>query len=290
MDVKNFEFTKDAIGFSAPASSKGKLTSNPEKIYVGKSTKIAGRLVYIRTKDGFKKMFEANVPSKYKYFEITALKPVTTGTSSSFSGSDVANDNLLDDNYSNIRGEKPFVYPRLRGAVAMDLSGNSFRFMRPQFTRPNNFNDYFDGTKSEEQSNAIGDWFKETFGKNSDSAAVEEKVVYTEEEANQLYKKSGAKTPFKDWISSDSSKQFLASLANFGSTLLLANAYNNQNQSGTNQGAASTTNNTRTDSSEKEPDEKTILGMHPVTFSLVGIGVLIGGYFGIKAIIKYTNK
>lgn len=287
MDVKNFEFTKDAIGFSAPASSKGKLTSNPEKVYVSKSTKVAGQLVYIRTKDGFKKMFEAKMPSKYKYFELNNLKPLSTSVSS-FSGSDISNSNLLDDDYSGIRGEKPFNYPRIRGAVAMDLSGNAFRFMRPQFNRPNNFNDYFDGSKENDHSNAIGDWFKETFGKSGDEG--QEKVVYTEEEANQLYKKSGSKTPFKDWISSDSSKQFLASLANFGSTLLLANAYNNQNQAVNNQNTTSSNQNETKGSDDKEASETTILGMHPVTFSLVGIGVLVGAYFGIKAVIKHTNK
>ena len=273
METKKYELIQDAIGYAVPSTAKGKIIKNPENIYIGRATKLDGRIVFVRTADGFKKMMETTANTRYKYFDASMFKlyvpssssgdiattnPVSS-TKSSFDGIDLPNSDKLSDDFSSIKG-------------------------RTYLTKKDYWDQrYFDG--SEEKSNAIGDFFNQIFDKDAEGGklADEKKVVYSEAEAKKLHEKSGSKTPFKDWVNSDSSKQFLTSLANFGSVLL----NNNANK----YGGATTPPPVNTGGDDvDETKSTTIMGMHPITFTVVALTVSIGGFFGVRYFIKKGAK
>ncbi len=339
METKKYELIKDAIGYSIPSTAKGKLYKNPENVFITRTTKFNGRVVYVRSADGFIKMIETTVPSKYKFFDANSFKLVETTASqpkSSFSGADVLNSEMLDDDFSNfnypyknINSRSDLYYPKSNFSAPSDLhypkSKAPVDLHYPKAKAPVDLHypkakapidlhypkvktpidlhypkkksdlhypkvsarSYFNG---EDQSNAIGDWWRETFGKDKDSAklADENKVIYTESEAKKLHEKSGNKTPFQEWIKSDSSKQFLANLANFGSILLMNNANNKggtdtTGNKGTGQDYDSSSNSNKDDSDKKS---KEIWGMHPITFTGVIILASVGAFFGGRYLIR----
>lgn len=138
----------------------------------------------------------------------------------------------------------------------------------------------------EESSNAIGDWFKNILKRNKNKGvevnestakamADPAKVEYTPNEVQAIYEKSGTKKPLKDWLKSDDSKMFLNALAQVGYSLLL-----NKSQGGTapdRTPAPDATYQGGYDPSlgyPKPEEDKKILGMHPVTFSIVAVASL----------------
>lgn len=153
--------------------------------------------------------------------------------------------------------------------------------------------DEFSPASGENYSNGIGDFFKKVGdyirgGKErrerrrlsrEEAKKLELKVAspevqeYSAIEVESLYDNSGTSKPFKEWVKSDNAKSFLKNLASAGYMLLL----NNQQQQ------ESRDENTLYDDNEKDSgdksssDEKKILGMHPVTFGIVGAVVLLAG-------------
>lgn len=125
----------------------------------------------------------------------------------------------------------------------------------------------------EEQSNTIGGWFKKTFshggGKlttnQANKLADPNKVEYTEQEVQTLYKNSGSNKPLSDWLKNNS-KSFLDKLNAIGGVFL------------TQKGATVATPTSGTDiigsGLGSTPTQKKILGMHPITFTLVALGLL----------------
>lgn len=160
----------------------------------------------------------------------------------------------------------------------------------------------FDANDEEEVSNAIGDFFKDLFNKGkgelsekltesqAKKIADPNKVEYTPQEVQAMYKKSGSDKPLKDWLKSDASKDFLKNLSNIGYLLLLNKT----------QGGLAPTPNVKTDSEGnniKESDddndnsndsENTILGMHPITFGVVASVSVIG--LGVVAWFIFRKK
>lgn len=157
---------------------------------------------------------------------------------------------------------------------------------------------YFDG--SEEMSNAFGDWVKSIFSKekraerkakkalSKEQAAVlsnPNKVVYTEDEMKAVYESSGSTKPFAEWSKSEGAKNMFNSMAQFGAIWLEQQSKKVKGE--TTEGEKSTeqvideTINTGSGSGSGN-GEKTILGLHPVTFTIAAVatGLLaIGGIY-----------
>lgn len=162
----------------------------------------------------------------------------------------------------------------------------------------------FDANEEEEVSNAVGDWFKKLFSKKnkdispSDAKKIADpnKVEYSTKEVSAMYNKSGSKKPFRDWLKSDDSKQFLTNLSQIGYALLLTKAQggvapnnirvnDNGNTDNPYQNNEDDYNN---DSSNTEEDKK-ILGLHPITFGVTASLLFVGLGVGIWLYAK-RNK
>lgn len=150
----------------------------------------------------------------------------------------------------------------------------------------------FDADTEEESSNAIGDWFKNIFNKKSKEVTLNEakkiadpkKVEYTPKEVQAMYEKSGSKKPIRDWIKSDSAKNFMSNIYQVGYQLLLNKSQGGIAPDNTNkdsyQGDSNATSNNK--------DEKLIVGMHPITFGIVTASTLLG--IGLITLLIIKSK
>jgi hypothetical protein len=127
----------------------------------------------------------------------------------------------------------------------------------------------------EDYSNGIGDWFKKTFNKknkddkkaseiiaNPETDIVEAKVIV------EAHKESGSKKPLREWLSSGGVKEFTKAVLDVA-TVLLAKKDDKKEDA----------DKEKSDSTDKGVDEKgekevKILGMSPITFGIVTVGVL----------------
>lgn len=87
------------------------------------------------------------------------------------------------------------------------------------------------------------------------------------------YIKSGSKKSFKDWLNQDSTKNILTSIASVGAAFLAG-------QNATNQDILNKSND------ESIPVEKKTNWLLISGITVGGIGVLIGGYFLVKHLMK----
>jgi hypothetical protein len=139
--------------------------------------------------------------------------------------------------------------------------------------------------EDEEVSNAFGDWFKRNFRRTpsvdelykdaSTLKVADPKVDIVEAKVmEKAYKESGSKKPLRDWINSDSGKSILSSAAQLATIFLNQNKTNTGGN--TNTGGGGTGGNTDTGSTDDEKEkETTILGMTPVTFGIVAVGLIV---------------
>ena len=134
--------------------------------------------------------------------------------------------------------------------------------------------------EDEEVSNAFGDWFKRNFRRTpsadelykdaSTLKVADPKVDIVEAKViEKAYKESGSKKPLRDWINSDSGKSILTSAAQLATIFL--NQNNKPTGGNTNTGGTGGTG----ESIDDEKKETTILGMTPVTFGIVAVGLLV---------------
>lgn len=158
----------------------------------------------------------------------------------------------------------------------------------------------FDAESDEETSNAFGDWFKNLFKKKDKKGEAVEvtpevareladrnKVEYKPEEVQALYEKSGTNKPFREWLKSGESKQFLNTLSQIGYALLL-----NKSQGGiapdksTSPDAGTYQGGGDYGGGSPSREDKKILGMHPVTFGVVAAVTLLAVGVGVYFIAK----
>jgi hypothetical protein len=137
--------------------------------------------------------------------------------------------------------------------------------------------------EDEEVSNAFGDWFKRNFRRTpsveelykdaSTLKVADPKVDIVEAKVmEKAYKESGSKKPLRDWINSDSGKSILSSAAQLATIFLNQNKTNTGGN--TNTGGGGTGGNTGV-SKDDEIKETTILGMSPLTFGIVSVGLIV---------------
>ncbi len=178
---------------------------------------------------------------------------------------------------------------------------------------------YFDG--SDEMSNAIGSWIKGIKAKaatnkaerkekkeankitkeaekkqkadakakekamSKENAAVladKNKVVFTEDEMVDIYKSSGSSRPFSEWTKSEGAKNFFNSITQFGAAFLQKKSQEAAGVTPDDNSGGSSDDNSGGGNGGSPTGEKTILGMHPVTFTIVAVGVgllAIGGIY-----------
>lgn len=161
----------------------------------------------------------------------------------------------------------------------------------------------FSGNKS----NAIGDWFKKTFGNtttetsSATSTSVDQAAAAlntTPSDLEALHKKSKTAQKLSDWLNSPKVKIFLSNLAQQGKIALAAKAkefvnQNNPSVPNFNIPGLGTYNIPQGNDVPPPPPplDKKILGMHPVTFGIVaflGIGAIVVG--GILISRSMKNK
>jgi hypothetical protein len=137
--------------------------------------------------------------------------------------------------------------------------------------------------EDEEVSNAFGDWFRRNFRRTpsveelykdaSTLKVADPKVDIVEAKVmEKAYKESGSKKPLRDWINSDSGKSILSSAAQLATIFLNQNKTNTGGN--TNTGGGGTGGNTGV-SKDDEIKETTILGMSPLTFGIVSVGLIV---------------
>jgi hypothetical protein len=127
----------------------------------------------------------------------------------------------------------------------------------------------------EDYSNGIGDWFKKTFNKknkddkkaseviaNPQTDIVEAKVIV------EAHKESGSKKPLREWLSSGGVKEFTKAALDIATVLL---AKKDDKKEDTDKEKVDEKG--ESDSKDKEKEVK-ILGMSPITFGIVTVGVL----------------
>jgi hypothetical protein len=127
----------------------------------------------------------------------------------------------------------------------------------------------------EDYSNGIGDWFKKTFNKKNKSDKKASEVIANPQtdivEAKvivEAHKESGSKKPLREWLSSGGVKEFTKAALDVA-TVLLAKKDDKKEDA----------DKEKSDSTDKGVDEKgekevKILGMSPITFGIVTVGVL----------------
>lgn len=106
------------------------------------------------------------------------------------------------------------------------------------------------------------------------------------ETMKKAYKQSGSRKTFRDWISSESGRGVLNELTN------LVNVLVNRNQTGVKFGEAPSDKELESlKDKDKDKEETKILGMSPVTFGIVAIGVIaIGSFVAYKIISSKAVK
>jgi len=106
------------------------------------------------------------------------------------------------------------------------------------------------------------------------------------ETMKKAYEQSGSKKGFKDWISSEGGRGVLNEITN------LVNVLVNRNTSGVPFGEAPTDKELESlKDKDKDKEETKILGMSPVTFGIVAIGVIaIGSFVAYKMIAGKAVK
>ncbi len=117
----------------------------------------------------------------------------------------------------------------------------------------------------------------------ADKLADEGKVEYSEAEMKKLYASSGSKKPFAEWAKSDTAKSFLKSLSSLGASWLMQKA--NEKSGG---GGSTSPSGGKGGGGGAPPKSKNtkILGMHPVTFTIVAIAAAATLFFGAKYLKK----
>lgn len=136
----------------------------------------------------------------------------------------------------------------------------------------------------ENYSNGIGDWFKKTFGKKEEKKALEiisnpETDIVDAKTMVQAHKESGSDKPLRDWLRSGGGKDFLKSVLDVA-TVFLAKAEEKKETEKSDKTDTKSTTETDTKTDTKTDDKKDggkevkILGMTPITFGIVAVGVL----------------
>jgi hypothetical protein len=140
---------------------------------------------------------------------------------------------------------------------------------------------------NDDYSNGIGSWVKGLFNKKNKTAI--EKVsdpnvaVVDATTMAQAYQESGSKTPFRDWVSSESGKGVVSAITQIAAAIINKNAPATSDSS---KDDDFTTPKSSQDE-DKDKEETKILGMSPILFGVVALGlVVIGSVVAVKMINK----
>lgn len=130
----------------------------------------------------------------------------------------------------------------------------------------------------EDYSNGIGDWLKRTFGKKEEKKALEaianpETDIVDAKTMVQAHKESGSDRPLRDWLRSGGGKEFLKTVLDVATVFLAKKEEKQAEKSDKTETKSTTQTDTKTDD-KKDGKEVKILGMTPVTFGIVTVGVL----------------
>lgn len=135
-------------------------------------------------------------------------------------------------------------------------------------------------------SSANGDFWKKLLGSAitpEQKEAANKIEELTPEEMSQAHKTSGSKLSFGDWLKSEQA----VGLANNMSALAISLLNKGDNNSSSNNSSEDSQNSGSSDSPNKK--ESKILGMHPLTFGVTTVGVLIGIAVAV-VLLKGNNK
>lgn len=150
--------------------------------------------------------------------------------------------------------------------------GYNFTLENANPNQEDGLSDYSDGYP--QYSAADGGLFGRIFGKKITIESISNKDL-SKEDVEKLHKSSGSKLSLGDWIKSDDAKSLLNNVSN------VALSYLNKGNGG------SAPVETKDDYEEPQKSEKTILGMHPLTFGIVsGVTVIVA----IVGVIIYKNR
>jgi len=136
-------------------------------------------------------------------------------------------------------------------------------------------------------SNANGEFWKKLFGNKN----LDNKKEFSQDEMNTMYKNTGGRMTFKEWLKSSKLKKLANNVVSLGFALFHKNKDANKPKINANDNTNDTnTNNEITNNVIQEDNKKqevTILGMHPITFGLSSLGILI--IVGL-ATLTFKNK
>lgn len=115
-------------------------------------------------------------------------------------------------------------------------------------------------------------------GDNSTTTKTDAKLT---DLAKKEYEKSGSKKPFRDWLNSERGRNAINTAAQIANLFVSGQAYQQQQQ----QQDTKTTTSQQEDTKNK-PAETTILGMSPITFGIVALGLVAVGSVVVIKLIK----
>ena len=145
---------------------------------------------------------------------------------------------------------------------------------------------YIDADGEMNYSNAIGDWFKGLFaGKkklNAIPALADPTVFVVDAETMQkAYEESGSPRTYREWLDTDNGKAVVSAVAQFANILV--------NKPDTNLGGGGFGDGDFGAGDKPLKSETKILGMSPITFGLVALGVIAIGSIVAYRVIKSKN-
>lgn len=271
--------TDDTFIYKTVGSRPAKMQKKAGNMLVGKRTKLQGYLTYFIPKD--KKGKQIGKPQRFLRIQKMGQ------TTNDFVPFDVVTpyyeDIVKNKNYWTSLGGANVValaQRKLSGidpnAIASKFSGANGANSVPDFGINSNLLD--DSGLLNQSNNDVNTYSSvsalETIS-NPDVSVVDAETM------NQAYKESGSKTPFRDWLSTEGGRGVVNEFTK------LMNAIVNNNQSSTNNGLPIGDTSVKKEDDEPKSETK-ILGMSPVTFGIVALGVIAVG--SVVTIMLLKNK
>lgn len=266
-------FVYRTIG-SRPAKMQKKSGGN----LMGKRTKLQGYLTYFIPKDKSGKQ----IGKPQKFLRVQRLGQTTND----FVPFDVVTpyyeDILKNKNYWTSLGGANVVALAQKKLTGIDPNAIASKFSG---ANGNNLPDFGINSNLLDDSGLLNQSNNENYGLYSSVSALEtisnpDVSIVDAETMNQAYKESGSKTPFRDWLSSDGGKGVLNEFTKLMNALV--------NPPLTKDGLP--IGNTPPDKSQEDKDkdktETKILGMSPVTFGIVAVGIIAVGSIVTYMLIK----
>ena len=262
-----------------------------EGTFLASGRNFVGKLVFIPMSIGFQPVVKVLDPklSKNVYYSPKDVKPISNevdfpygkpragamggngyGVEAGVVKGDVRTAPQVRGEMSGFLGEEDYNYStQLTGLKHYDYANVN---VAPELdTYKNNYPQY---------SSANGGFLGKIFGSKKPSSVNSNIEEVSQEDLESIHKNSGSKMSFGDWLKTEQAK----GLANNAFALGLALVNKGKDDEGSPSSQPNKKNEEEYDVSTSKDKSNTILGMHPLTFGVVTVGVLVVGAIAITLV------